>query len=1212
MPERFRFLMGARPALALMALLAGPALPLLHAATGTDVVAGIAGYRWKDSADGAVAEPAGFDAGSVTIAPADDAAPTAVALPFAFPFYGTPRSTVYISDNGWIGFAGPYANGYPTPAATIPDAAAPNAYIAAYWDQLLCNNAAAGLRIKHGLAAAGQAYLLDVAGTQVSTGAAVTLRLYLYRTGVIRIQFQPLSGRSLTLPTVGIENDAGTDGCRVTAGGNTSPGVPPTVPAGYVIEFEPPPIFPTQCAGIPSIPCGTSGYSLPGTGPQFVAAYGCPSVGNDARERVVSFTLTDASVVGLTVTPGTATNLRMYVLASCNERDCIAGPALNASLNLGPGTYYVVVDAAAMANEGTYTLSVTCATLATPTTCGSTVSGSTAGGRTLFPGYACAGAVNLSGREAYYQVDLAAPTNLRAQLSGLSANLDVLIMPVGPGLLAASDCVAWGDNLAVGWNARPGSYLIIVDGVGGAAGNFTLQVDCRIDSTCGSPAGLIDFGSGRVQTVSGDTTTGANVVTQYSCDPATTYDGSELVYELILPQPGQVLALQTGGTPGLSFFILDDCNEGTCLGTDCGAPLAAGTHYLVVDGAAGVSGPFDILVAYEEQFNHWTTCEPPYGLTMPGDHISNFWHWHDGAYCYTDPMSFNYPNGCTFAMYTVVQCGTAMHIPLYDVESGHVRVFDVFRGQYVSLNAVSGGGWAMSGTDIFWQDCSGTDPRWNDQMTDISFSDPNGLCGLFRIEFPEQSGAEWELFANCTGSRAGQFDIHDSLCSALTDYMPLPNLTLSAASVVANCPDVTITYTVRNDGCGLARNVPVNLMDNGTLVASDILPQAPFGQSTTRTFSATFPGPTTSVTLEVDPDNLILECNETGGIACDPAGGVEWRPLPGCVPGACSIVASATATPPLTCALDPVVIDASASGSVNCTGGALEYQLSDAGGVLVPWTASAVFPAQFPTRPTDYIVEARCAALPACSNATQVTVDVERPPALDPMTVNASDPSNCNLGIRVSWGAATFFGPSGTGYYNIYRSTTSCADALTRPPLVQGIFAVAYSDTSTVEGPTYFYVVEAEDGTPATVCTQRGPVVNGPSTRVDAIAGTCTGVTDSASPRPDLLPRVGGTLRLGGFLVGLGRRYGETFVDLQWGTDRPLNAFGGEHFHVLRSERPDNVVSLMVPEPPFVSALAVRDANADDTVGNVGLHVWHYLVFVSDACENDNRGYDNP
>src|SRR6185369_2706931 len=114
---------------------------------------------------------------------------------------------------------------------------------------------------------------------------------------------------------------------------------------------------------------------------------------------------------------------------------------------------------------------------------------------------------------------------------------------------------------------------------------------------------------------------------------------------------------------------------------------------------------------------------------------------------------------------------------------------------------------------------------------------------------------------------------------------------------------------------------------------------------------------------------------------------------------------------------------------------------------------------------------------------------------------------------------ATFFGPTGTGFYNVYRSGTSCADALTRAPIAAGITTLTYSDTSTSDGSTYFYVVEAEDGTPATICPQRGPVVNGPSTRVNANGGICQGVSDSASPRPDLLPRVGGTLRLGGFAL---------------------------------------------------------------------------------------------
>src|SRR6185369_5495476 len=192
----------------------------------------------------------------------------------------------------------------------------------------------------------------------------------------------------------------------------------------------------------------------------------------------------------------------------------------------------------------------------------------------------------------------------------------------------------------------------------------------------------------------------------------------------------------------------------------------------------------------------------------------------DGAFCYTTPSSHNYPDGCSFAMYTVVQCGTAMHVPLYDVESCSLRIFDVFRGAYVPLSAVSTGGWSMNGIDIQWQDCGGNDMRWNNQTTDISFQDPNGLCGVFRLEFDNHSGFDWQLFANCTGSSNGEFDIHDSICGAFAEYSPLPSLRLLDATVVRNCPDVAVTYTVLNAGCGLARDIPVRLLDAGVEIAT--------------------------------------------------------------------------------------------------------------------------------------------------------------------------------------------------------------------------------------------------------------------------------------------------------------------------------------------------------------------------------------------------------
>jgi hypothetical protein len=1203
-----------------IAVLIGSLQPLrVDAARGTD---GRVGYTWRDSGDGATPETATFDGAITTIAPADDAIPAGpIALPFTFPFYTQSYTSLWISDNGWIGFAGPYANAFPTPA-TIPTLGAPEAIIAGYWSQLVSNDVLFGLRIRHGSALAGQAYLVEVIAQETSSGLNVGWRVYLYRNGVIKIQYT-LPPVAFDNATVGIEGGTPPDGCQIAGGGTRAPGVPSAIVADYVVEFEPPPVLPTECASIPTTACpATISTSLPGVLPSNAIRYGCSASNYEARERVYSFTLAQATLVDLTLTPGSGQNLGFFLLDACNERSCLRGPLTSLSDALAPGTYYVAVDAPLQADEGTFTLDLNCQPLGPPTSCGATVSGNTTGGPTIFASYPCTGgARDLSGNEAYYELVLPTTTNVRMTLSGLASDLDVLLLRADSGEITPADCVGWGDTTGIGWNVGPGRYVVVVDGPPGSAGPFTLALNCRIDLSCGALAGRVDLGANRVQTLAGDTTGGSNMVTQYACDSGTTYDGPERVYELDLAQPGQVVVFQTAGTDDLGFFVLDSCNEGACLGGEvgrgCGTMLAAGTHYLVVDGANGAAGPFEILVAYEEQFNRWSECERPCtvnctGTTLITDTVSNFWNLDDGAFCIDNPGSYNFPDGCVFAMYAVVQCGTTFHIPLYDVEGGHIRVFDVFRGQYVSLIAQSPT-WSMIGDDIHWQDedcLEGSDPRWNEVVTDISFERPEGLCGLFRLEFPNHSGLIWELYANCAGTRAGQFNIHDSLCGALSEYAPLPNLTLLSASAVANCPNVTITYEVRNDGCGLARNVPVVLSADGAVVATDILPEAPYGVVTTRTFSAVYPGNATMVTLAMDPDDVILECTESGGIACDPTFGDEMLPLPDCILGACVVQADAITSPALICVGDAATIDGRGSGSSGCAG-PLEYQLRDPGGIIAPWQASSVFTGIAPGQDTDYTLEARCASNITCSDSTTTTVNVELPPTFDPSTVVAADLSTCSLGIRINWGAAVFHGAGGGGSYNVYRSTVSCVDALdpaspTASRIGTGILGRSMDDVDTVDGGTYFYVVEAEDGSPAAACTLRGPVNNGTITRVEANGGSCQGITDIGTADPSLLPVVGSSLRMGGFIVGLGRRYGQSFVDLQYTPSRPLNVAGGEHYHVYRSESASSGFTRLLVEPPYLTAGAYRDGNADDTVGNVGLHVWHYLVVAADLCENDN------
>jgi len=725
---------------------------------------------------------------------------------------------------------------------------------------------------------------------------------------------------------------------------------------------------------------------------------------------------------------------------------------------------------------------------------------------------------------------------------------------------------------------------------------------------CASPAGSIDFGVMPLQAISGDTNDGVNAVSAYACSGAV-LDGPELVYELILAEPGHVVAVQNGGVAGLSFLVLADCDEATCSGIGCGSALSAGTHYLVVDGAAGAAGAFDVSVLFEPTLNRWDLCETPYagGPTLPTDTVSDFWSFDDFAYCFSDPASHNYPDGCTFAMYALVQCGTSMHIPLFDVESCHMRIFDVLKGRHVELSAVSTGGFSMSGYEIQWQDCSGMDARWNEQVTDISFADPTGLCGIFRIEFDDHAGFVWELLSNCSGAREPHFDIHDSLCSAFGAYAPLPSLSLVSATVAEDCPEIEITYTVLNDGCSVAHDVPVRLLDAGVEVATDVLPDAAYGETTTRTFTAVLSHAPTALVLVVDPDDVVLECNESGGVACDALAGLEQLPLAACSPAGCAILPAAAGPPRRICAGSPIAIDASASDGLNCAGDALEYQLRDLGGIVTPWGPAAAFAGRVASQTTDCFIDVRCLTQPACANSVRVRVEVERAPALDPFSTGSAR-LPCDVGIRLYWAPARFYGAAG-GFYNVYRSEVSCSDALTRPPIASGLPAPTFVDAGSVEGRTYHYVVEAEDGTPAESCADRGPVVGGASTRVDVLGGA--GIIDATTSRPELLPRVGGSLRLGGLDAG-GRHYGNGFVDLAWVPDRALDIVAGEHFHVLRSEDPAAAGRPITAEAPPLSSPSFRDESADDTVGDVGLHAWYYRIVVADACDNDNGALDTP
>ncbi len=227
------------------------------------------------------------------------------------------------------------------------------------------------------------------------------------------------------------------------------------------------------------------------------------------------------------------------------------------------------------------------------------------------------------------------------------------------------------------------------------------------------------------------------------------------------------------------------------------------------------------------------------------------------------------------------------------------------------------------------------------------------------------------------------------------------------------------------------------------------------------------------------------------------------------------------------CVGDSTTLDGSGVALTDCTG-AVDASWTD-GTTTWPGPVATVSPAQ----DTTYDLAVTCSTDPACRVDLSLTVTVDAPPDFQPPV--AADPDRCNGGIWISWNPATFHDASGTGFYNVYRSEVSCADAVLGAPIARGLTGLGFHDDKAEPGRTYFYVVEAEDMNAATTCRPRGPVGGGAATILCATA--VTDITETGPPAG-----VGAVL----FASHVGDA-----VTLNWSGVRALGA--DEHFHLNKA-----------------------------------------------------------
>ncbi|MBK8553933.1 MAG: VCBS repeat-containing protein [Ignavibacteria bacterium] len=177
------------------------------------------GYKWIDSDDpgGPVynwVEISGVGTPITSWTNSYDDGYTIIALPFAFPFYGTSYNSLKICTNGWVSFdvasSSAVYNNIP-----IPDASEPNNAIMPFWDDLYIETG----NVYYYNDAANNRFIIQYNNVPHYSGGSegpgpYTFEVILKKDGGILFQYKSVLD-PLTSNTIGIENSAGTDGLQI-------------------------------------------------------------------------------------------------------------------------------------------------------------------------------------------------------------------------------------------------------------------------------------------------------------------------------------------------------------------------------------------------------------------------------------------------------------------------------------------------------------------------------------------------------------------------------------------------------------------------------------------------------------------------------------------------------------------------------------------------------------------------------------------------------------------------------------------------------------------------------------------------------------------------------------------------------------------------------------------------------------------------------------
>ena len=278
---------------------------------------------------------------------------------------------------------------------------------------------------------------------------------------------------------------------------------------------------------------------------------------------------------------------------------------------------------------------------ASPLEPGAAITGSTADADNLTEG-TCGG--RTSG-EAYHVISVPVRADVLLSTEGEATTFDtvVYLRAVCQDTTSELGCASTGslgDSLLVR-DVAPGLYYVIVDGVAGGQGPYTISLayrpirqlgepcDLAADAdrcndglrcegdraaVCADPFAPICITAAPAR--SGDVLAG-NLAGESALEPDCAAGGADALYAVELTEPGFVYAVEEGGALTSAALYLrgpGSCNPTYELRCDAEAnglrllsePLAAGTYYLVVDG----SGDYRVALTVGENLEGGAACDP--------------------------------------------------------------------------------------------------------------------------------------------------------------------------------------------------------------------------------------------------------------------------------------------------------------------------------------------------------------------------------------------------------------------------------------------------------------------------------------------------------------------------------------------------------------------------------------------------------------------------